>query len=221
MTGRIDTHTHVVPPEYRTWLEQHSAYRGPFVDWSEDATVEYFERLGVATAILSVSTPDARISPADERDDTRRIARVVNEFSAELVRNDPARFGFFATLALPDVEGAIAEAQSTLDELAADGVVLMTNAEGTYVGAPQWDPLLEFLDSRAAVVYLPASALLLRHCADVRPLRPSGVARLRAGHPRHLRNGLALRRHRGRRSLHRPARLLRLDAATDPGDQPR
>ena len=158
MTGRIDTHTHVVPPAYRAWLEQHSAYRGPFVDWSKEATVDYFELLGIATAILSISTPGARISPNDDRDDVRRIARIVNEFSAELVRDDPAHFGFFATLTLPDVDGAIAEAQHALDELNADGVVLMTNTEGTYVGAPQWDPLLEYLDSREAVVYLHPTA---------------------------------------------------------------
>lgn len=154
MTGRIDTHCHVVPPEYRDWLEQHSDYRGPYVDWSKDATVEYFERIGVATAILSVSTPGARIAASDDRDETRRIARLVNEFSGELLRDDPARFGFFATLTLPDVDGAIAEAEYAFDELNTDGVVLMTNVEGIYVGAPEWDPLLEYLDQRDAIVYL-------------------------------------------------------------------
>ena len=50
MTGRIDTHSHVVPPVYRQWLEQHPDYRGPYVDWSKDATAGDFERTGVANA---------------------------------------------------------------------------------------------------------------------------------------------------------------------------
>ena len=154
MKGRIDTHAHVVPPVYRKFLEQNPAYHGPYVDWSKDAAAEYFERTGVATAIVSVSTPGARIAAGDDPGDTRRIARLVNEFSAELARDDPVRFGFFATLTLPDVDGAIAEAEYSLGELNADGVVLMTNTDGIYAGAPEWDPLLEYLDQRGTVVYL-------------------------------------------------------------------
>ena len=154
MTGRIDTHTHVVPPAFRQWLQQHPAYHGPYVEWSTDAILEHFERNGVATAIVSVSTPGARIAADDDLEETRRIARLVNEFSADLVRDDPAHFGFFATLTLPDVDAAISEAEYAFDTLAADGVVVMTNSDGTYAGAPEWDPLLEYLDQRHAVVYL-------------------------------------------------------------------
>lgn len=158
MSGRIDTHAHVVPPAYRRWLEQHPGYRGPYVDWSKDAALEYFERIGVATAIVSVSTPGARIAAGDDRNETRRVARMVNEFSAELVRDDPDRFGFFATLTLPDLDGAIAEAEFAFGELNADGVVVITNSDGIYMGAPEWDPLLEYLNERKAVVYLHPTA---------------------------------------------------------------
>ncbi len=156
--GRIDTHFHVVPPVYRQWLEQHPLYHGPYVEWSRDTALEYLDRSGTETAIMSVSTPSARVAASDDRCDVRRLARAVNEFSADMVRDDPRRFGFFATLTLPDVDGALAEAEYALDELSADGVVLMTNAEGVYLGDPRFNPLLEFLGQRGAVVFVHPTA---------------------------------------------------------------
>ena len=38
----------------------------------------------------------------------------VNEFAAQVARDHPGRFGFFATLTLPDVDGALAEARVRL-----------------------------------------------------------------------------------------------------------
>jgi 6-methylsalicylate decarboxylase len=152
--GRIDTHFHVVPPVYREWLERHPLFHAPCPEWSRDAALEYLDRSGTATAIMSVSSPSAQRAASDGLDDARRLARAVNEFSADVVRDDPRHFGFFATLTLPDVDGALAEAEYALDELNADGVVLMTSADGVYLGDPRFDPLLEFLDQRGAVVFV-------------------------------------------------------------------
>jgi hypothetical protein len=63
--------------------------------------------------------------------EARTWARNVNEFVADVVRERPGSFGLFATLTLPDVDGALAEAAYAFDELDADGVVLLTN-----VGVP-------------------------------------------------------------------------------------
>ena len=51
----------------------------------------------------------------------------------------PKRFGFFATLPLPDVEAALAEISYTLDTLHADGIVLLSNYTGIYLGDPRFD----------------------------------------------------------------------------------
>jgi predicted TIM-barrel fold metal-dependent hydrolase len=150
---RIDTHTHVVPPFYERWLREHPRYRGPYVPWSPATAIEHFDRLGIATGILSVSTPGSRIDAGDEPAATRELARRLNDYTADVVRAAPDRYGFFATLPLPDVDHALAEAAYALDELHADGVVLMTNTDGVYLGDPRWDPLLDYLDGRGAVVF--------------------------------------------------------------------
>jgi predicted TIM-barrel fold metal-dependent hydrolase len=110
----------------------------------------------IETSILSVSTPGAHLGDDVE---ARRMARVVNEFAADVVARRPGRFGFFATLTVPDVDGSIAEASYALDTLGADGVVLLANTHGEYLGAPELDPLFAELDRRAAVVFVHPSFL--------------------------------------------------------------
>jgi hypothetical protein len=62
-----------------------------------------------------------------------------------VVSRRPSRFGFFATVTLPDVEGALAEAAYALDVLHADGIVSLANNDGRYLVDPAFAPLLEFL----------------------------------------------------------------------------
>ena len=110
----------------------------------------------IERAVLSISTPGVHLGDDAQ---ARDMAREVNEFCADLVKQHPQRFGFFATLTLPDVEGAIAEARYALDVLKADGVVLLANAGGTYLGDPAWEPLMDELNQRHAVVFMHPSFL--------------------------------------------------------------
>ena len=113
-------------------------------------TLDFMDRNEIATSILSISTPSVHFGGLTEGRDK---AREVNEETAELVARNSDRFGFFATVTLPDVEGAIAEAEYALDVLKADGIVLMTNVDGVYLGDARFDPLLAALDRRHAVVF--------------------------------------------------------------------
>ena len=56
--------------------------------------------LGTETAILSVSTPGTGFLAAPE--EAVGMARRLNGFSATLGAEHPARFGWFATLPMPD-----------------------------------------------------------------------------------------------------------------------
>jgi predicted TIM-barrel fold metal-dependent hydrolase len=120
-------------------------------DWDAGAALEVMDRHNIRTAMLSVSTPGTTPGePAEAAD----VARAVNEFSAAVVGGSPDRFGYFATVPLPDVELAIAETRHALDNLRADGVTLLANSLGVYLGSPELDPLMEELDARNAVAFV-------------------------------------------------------------------
>jgi predicted TIM-barrel fold metal-dependent hydrolase len=105
----------------------------------------------IATAVLSLDAYGATNWPGEAR---RDMARRVNEFGAELVAWRPDRFGSFATLPLPDVDTALRELEYAFDTLGADGVVLLSNYAGRYLGDPVFDPLWAELDRREAVVFI-------------------------------------------------------------------
>jgi 6-methylsalicylate decarboxylase len=155
---RIDTHQHIVPPFYARWLDQKGVTAGglPIPKWSVEDALDLMEAAAVSAGILSVSTPGVHLGNDEE---PRKMAREVNEFAAEVVQQHPHRFGLFATLTLPDVQGAIEEARYALDVLKADGVVLLTNVRGAYLGTDAWDPLMAELNQRKAVVFVHPSDL--------------------------------------------------------------
>jgi aminocarboxymuconate-semialdehyde decarboxylase len=105
----------------------------------------------IATAVLSLTAPSVTGWEAAGR---REMACRVNEFGADLVARWPDRFGSFATLPLPDIEGALRELDYAFDVLRADGVILLSNYAGHYLGDPAFGPLWAELDRRAAVVFI-------------------------------------------------------------------
>lgn len=158
MHGRIDTHQHIVPPAYAAWLDRQGMTAGglPIPQWSAEGALDLMEAAGIDAGILSVSTPGVHLGDDAE---ARRVARDVNEFAAAVVARHPGRFGFFATLTLPDVDGALAEAAYAFDVLKADGVVLLTNVRGSYLGDTSIEPLMAELNRRRAVVFVHPSEL--------------------------------------------------------------
>src|SRR5262245_12984578 len=151
---RIDVHQHLLPPDYLAWLRAkdiHAAGGRELPDWTVEGALRLQEEHDIATSILSVSAPGVHLGDAAI---ARGKAREVNEFTARIVHDHPGRLGFFATLTLPDVEGALAEAAYALDELHASGVILLANTHGRYLGAPEDEPLLAELDRRRAVIFV-------------------------------------------------------------------
>jgi 6-methylsalicylate decarboxylase len=158
-SGRIDTHHHIVPPTYAEWLRGKGLAAGglPIPEWSADSTIALMDKFRIQTAIMSVSTPGVHLGDDAE---ARDKAREVNEYAVEVVRKHPGRFGFFATLCLPDVKGSLDELAYAFDKLHADGVVLLANSRGIYLGESAFDPLFDELNRRKAVVFVHPSYLL-------------------------------------------------------------
>jgi 6-methylsalicylate decarboxylase len=109
------------------------------------------DRHDVAVAVLSVSTPGVHLGDDAE---ARSMARDVNDDAAQVVRDHPGRFGFLATLPLPDVDGSLAEIDRAFDTLGADGVVLLAHHGGTYLRAKAFDPVFDELQRRRSVVFV-------------------------------------------------------------------
>jgi 6-methylsalicylate decarboxylase len=153
---RIDTHHHIVPPVWADALRATGYFGGQAIPtWSPQAAVELLDELEIATAIASVGRPGVHLGDPAE---ARTLARAVNDYAAELGRAYPGRFGFFASLPLPDIEGSLAEIEHAFDELGADGVILLANYEGVYLGDPHYEPVMSALDARAAVAFVHPTA---------------------------------------------------------------
>lgn len=134
MNGRIDLHTHFVPDGYRAVLARHGhdmIAGTPVPDWSAELHQEFMRRWGIATAVVSISDPGVYFGDTAE---ARETARVVNEEAAALIAADRVRWGAFASLPLPDVPAAAAELEHALDALKLDGVALLSNVDGIYLG---------------------------------------------------------------------------------------
>jgi 6-methylsalicylate decarboxylase len=152
---RIDTHHHAVPASYRDLLSKagiDEAGGRAVPEWSPDGSLQTMSELGVGKAILSVSAPGTTFLPNPA--DAAALARDLNEYLAAVVAAQPDRFGFFATIPMPHVGESAAEAVRSLDQLHADGVVLLANSAGTYLGQEGQDELFAALDARSAVVFI-------------------------------------------------------------------
>jgi 6-methylsalicylate decarboxylase len=155
--GLVDTHAHFTTDSY---IGQAKAlgFRNPdgmpeeyWPRWSPEEHLDLMGRAGVARSILSMSSPGVHFGDPGQ---ARKLAREVNLAAAEVKAAHPGQFGFFASLPLPSVDDSLAEIEMALDELHADGFVLMTNVAGRHLGARELAPVLEELDRRGAVVLL-------------------------------------------------------------------
>ena len=155
-SDRIDVHQHVVPP---VWVDGLRARKLPHhpPPWTPEAALRFMDAHGIAKGVLSLTAPGLT---GWEASALRTTTRQINEYTADLARRWPDRFGNFACLPLPDIEGSIAEAGYALDALKAQGVVLYSNYGERYLGDPWLEPLWAELDRRAAVVFIHPTRLM-------------------------------------------------------------
>ncbi len=111
------------------------------------------DRAHILKSILSITSPGTYLSPGDTSL-CRKITRETNSELANISALHRDRFGFFASLPLPDVEGSIAEIDYALDQLGAKGFATLTNTNGVYLGEPSLDGVFEKLNEGKAVVMI-------------------------------------------------------------------
>jgi len=147
---RIDVHHHVGPPTYVAALSDKGIAQRPVIEWTPAKSLEDMDKGGVATAMASITTPGFTFVDAAT---ARRLARECNDYGAKLARDYPGRFGLFAAVPMPDIEGTLAEIAYALDTLKADGIGFFTSYGDRWLGDPTFAPVMEELNRRKAVAY--------------------------------------------------------------------
>ena len=156
---RIDTHHHIFPPVY---LGKHhdeivgrTTRSGRVIEaWTPAKDVTAMDEAGIEVAVTSLSTPGVWFGNQAE---ARELARKCNEYGAQIKRDFKGRYGSFATLPLPDVDGSLKEIEYIYDVLKADGIGLMSsithNGQDIWPGDKRLSPVFDELNRRKATVY--------------------------------------------------------------------
>src|SRR5215831_13162675 len=150
---RIDVHFHHIPPFYSEAV--YEAGRGPAIgkypDWTPEHALELMDRQGIEVALTSLAQPGVGFGSEAS---AQALARRCNDYAAELVARWPRRFGAFATVPMWTTQGAIDEISHCFDVLKFDGVSLFASYGEKFLGDPWFDPVLELLNARGAVVFV-------------------------------------------------------------------
>ena len=154
----IDTHHHIYPPSYtkanieRLVGDTLALPPSAYTSWTPGAALETLEKAGISTAISSITSPGIWFGDGVEK--ARARARECNEFGAGMARDFPGRFGMFAAIPLPDIEGSLREIEYALDVLKLDGIGVLTSYESRLLGDPGFLPVFKELDRRKAAVFV-------------------------------------------------------------------
>ena len=167
----IDVHNHFYPPEYLDALRHaDSAVRvtedtegNPLVHYPGDYNVavrghrdiayraEVLQHEGVDTQVITLTTPGTHV---EETERAVRLARVVNDALAAVVRDRSPRFHALATLPLCDPPASVIELRRAVRDLGLPGAMLFSNVNGVPLADARFDPLYAEADSLGAVLHI-------------------------------------------------------------------
>jgi aminocarboxymuconate-semialdehyde decarboxylase len=167
----IDVHNHFYPPEYIDALRSgesvititEDSAGNPCIHYPGDYNVavrghrdiEYrqrvLERDGVDTQVITLTTPGTHV----ERPEVAvRLARLVNDCFARIVRERGPRFSALATLPLCDPTASVMELRRAITELRLPGAMLFSNVNGVALADERFAPLYEEANRLGAVLHI-------------------------------------------------------------------
>lgn len=120
-------------------------------EWNPETHLELMNKLNIKKSILSISSPGTHLVPGDKKL-AAKVARDCNSYAADLKKRMPDRFGYFASLPIPDVDTCLEEIDTSSKE-GCDGFVMLTNGHGLYAGDQHLDPVFDELNRRHAIVF--------------------------------------------------------------------
>jgi 6-methylsalicylate decarboxylase len=154
----VDTHHHIYPPKYvgpnldRLLKDASVLPAAAYTSWTPQFALGQMEKAGIATALVSMTSPGVWFD--DGNDPARTRARICNEYGAQMIKDYPGRFGMFAAIPLPDMEGSLKEIEYALDTLKLDGIGLLTSYDGRLLGDAAFTAVFAELNRRKAKVFV-------------------------------------------------------------------
>jgi predicted TIM-barrel fold metal-dependent hydrolase len=94
---------------------------------------------GIAMTALSINDP----GPEWFGEEGPEVARILNNFVADIVRNHPTRFFGLCVLPLQDMTASLVELDRCVNQLGMKGVLLYTNLAGKFPDEPEFRPLFK------------------------------------------------------------------------------
>ena len=121
--------------------------------WTPARSIEEMDKFGIASAILSMTQMGDILYSGTEAG--RTAVRTGNDYGAKLMQDNPKRFGLFAAVPLPDLDGCLKEVEYAYDTLKCDGIGIYTNDNGNrWPGDPYYEPMYQELNRRKAIVFM-------------------------------------------------------------------
>jgi predicted TIM-barrel fold metal-dependent hydrolase len=152
--GRIDVHHHFVPE----FQPNANVGRG----WTPQRSLEVMGKYGTESAILSPTVAADYLYDGTEKG--RAFARRANEYAAQLVRDRPAQFGFFAALPLMEPDASLKEIEYAFDTLKCEGVSIFSNTGAKWPGDTLFEPIFAELHRRQSALFIhPSTPLCCRN----------------------------------------------------------
>ena len=167
----IDVHNHFYPPEYLDALRGgDSVVRvtideggNPCVHYPGDYNVavrghrdiayraEVLAREGVDTQIITLTTPGTHV---EEPARAIKLARLVNDAFATVVRERGPRFAALATLPLCDPAASVTELCRAVEQLHFSGAMLFSNVNGVALADERFESLYAEANRLGAVLHI-------------------------------------------------------------------
>ncbi|MDF2597097.1 MAG: amidohydrolase 2, partial [Clostridia bacterium] len=157
-----DVHHHIVPDFYaeemkKMGMKDFNTIKWP--NWNPEFSLKMMGTFNIEKAFVSISAPGVYFKDVEY---SKSLSRRCNEYIGRMVRDYPERFGGFASVPLPDVKSALEELVYAMDTLKLDGVGLLSNVDGRYLGDVAYRDFFAELDRRNAVVYIHPNGILKR-----------------------------------------------------------
>ncbi|KAH6869750.1 amidohydrolase 2 [Thelonectria olida] len=161
-TVKVDVHAHFVPDFYAQALKDAGHTPGPdgmpaIPAWTPEAHLDFMKAQNIDKSYLSISSPGVYLTVPSKAATKKAInlARRVNKYASQLKAQYPDKFGFFASLPLPDVQASLEEIKYCFTKLdpKPDGIILMSNSYGMYFGDPDLDPVYKALDKLNVTIF--------------------------------------------------------------------